>query len=110
MLYTSIQFSVGIQDAGLFVDTAENNNKFRMIDAVSGDTELPSDADHDKTVLVIAHRLNTIRSADKIIVLEKGKVIEEGNHETLMQMNGRYRRSFSLQKQMNGWNNRGETA
>ena len=67
--------------------------------------EAMSELCKDKTVLVIAHRLNTIRSADKIIVLEKGKVVEEGNHETLMQVNGRYRRSFALQKQMNGWNN-----
>lgn len=72
--------------------------------------EAMSELCKDKTVLVIAHRLNTIRSADKIIVLEKGKVIEEGNHETLMQMNGRYCGSFYLQKQMNGWNNKGETA
>ena len=67
--------------------------------------EAMSELCKDKTVLVIAHRLNTIRSADKIIVLEKGKVVEEGNHETLMQVNGRYRSSFALQKQMNGWNN-----
>ncbi len=72
--------------------------------------EAMSELCKDKTVLVIAHRLNTIRSADKIIVLEKGKIIEEGNHETLMQMNGRYCGSFYLQKQMNGWNNKGETS
>ena len=67
--------------------------------------EAMSELCKDKTVLVIAHRLNTILSADKIIVLEKGKIVEEGNHETLMQVNGRYRSSFALQKQMNGWNN-----
>lgn len=72
--------------------------------------EAMSELCKDKTVLVIAHRLNTIRSADKIIVLEKGKVIEEGDHETLMKMNGRYRSSFTLQRQMNGWNNKEATA
>ncbi len=70
--------------------------------------EAMSELCKDKTVLVIAHRLNTIRSADKIIVLEKGKIVEEGDHETLMRMNGRYRSSFALQKQMNGWNNNKE--
>lgn len=72
--------------------------------------EAMSELCKDKTVLVIAHRLNTIRSADKIIVLKKGKVIEEGDHETLMKMNGRYRSSFTLQRQMNGWNNKEATA
>ncbi len=65
--------------------------------------EAMSELCKDKTVLAIAHRLNTIRSADKIIVLDKGKVIEEGNHEILMEMNGQYRSSFTLQRQMNGW-------
>merc|ERR1711976_961551 len=47
----------------------------------------------NKTVIVIAHRLTTIQNADKIVVLEKGKVAEEGNHEQLMNSElGIYRR------------------
>ena len=42
----------------------------------------------NKTSLVIAHRLSTVQNADNIIVLEKGKVIEVGRHETLLNMNG----------------------
>ena len=49
-----------------------------------------------RTTLVIAHRLSTIRNADKIIVMGKGQVIEEGNHESLMQLQGTY---FSLVQQ-----------
>ncbi len=49
----------------------------------------------NKTVVVIAHRLSTVKNADKIIVLEKGKVIEEGNHQALVNLKGRY---FSLVK------------
>ena len=44
----------------------------------------------DKTSIVIAHRLSTIISADKIIVLDQGQIIEEGNHKTLMQKKGFY--------------------
>ena len=58
----------------------------------------------DKTVLVIAHRLNTIRGADKILVLDQGRIIEQGNHEELMIRGGTYRHMVELQEQMKNWN------
>jgi len=51
----------------------------------------------NRTAIVIAHRLSTIRKADKIIVLQDGKIIEEGNHETLITLNGAYARFVELQ-------------
>jgi ATP-binding cassette, subfamily B, bacterial len=51
----------------------------------------------DRTVFVIAHRLATVRRADRIIVLEKGQVIESGTHEQLLQQNGRYARFHAQQ-------------
>ena len=42
------------------------------------------------TTLVIAHRLTTIRNADKIVVIEKGRIIEEGNHKELIEKHGKY--------------------
>jgi ABC-type multidrug transport system fused ATPase/permease subunit len=48
-------------------------------------------------VLVIAHRLATVRDADQIVVLEAGQVVQRGNHEELLQAGGLYRRLYDLQ-------------
>lgn len=44
----------------------------------------------DKTVIAIAHRLSTLRAMDRIIVLDKGKVIEDGSHDELLKLGGIY--------------------
>lgn len=58
---------------------------------------------HGKTVIVIAHRLRTIADADKIIVLNEGRLEEEGTHEQLLAKDGLYARLYSIQQQSLGW-------
>ncbi|HEY6063065.1 MAG TPA: ABC transporter ATP-binding protein [Chitinophagaceae bacterium] len=52
----------------------------------------------NRTSIVIAHRLSTIRHADEIIVLQKGKIVERGNHEELLAQNGFYRKLVEMQE------------
>ncbi len=50
-----------------------------------------------KTIIIVSHRFSTVRNAERILVLSKGKVIEQGSHEELIKHNGLYARSFALQ-------------
>ncbi len=54
------------------------------------------------TMLMVAHRLSTIRHADNIIVLSHGRIVEEGSHEALLEQKGRYYRLYRLQFENNG--------
>ena len=60
-----------------------------------------------KTLLVIAHRLNTIRNADQILVISDGKITQSGTHETLMEEQGIYRSFVNVRENSCGRNNRG---
>lgn len=51
-----------------------------------------------RTTFIIAHRLSTIRSADQILVLHRGEIVERGNHDELMQLGGRYYQMYQLQQ------------
>jgi len=56
-----------------------------------------------KTVIVIAHRLRTVAGADKIVVLDDGRLIEEGSHDTLIKNKGLYERLYRIQQESLGW-------
>lgn len=56
-----------------------------------------------KTVLVIAHRLSTITSADQILVIDEGRVVEQGDHDTLIKQQGLYRRMWEAYRHSRQW-------
>jgi len=51
----------------------------------------------NRTSLIIAHRLSTIQNADTIIVLENGKIVQQGNHQELINKDGLYKRLINMQ-------------
>lgn len=57
----------------------------------------------NKTVLVIAHRMRTVAGADHIVVLEKGRVAQQGTPQELMEQGGLYRRMAELQSETSRW-------
>ena len=81
----------------LFLDEATNAldsiNERKIVDALNN-------AFQQRTVVVIAHRLSTIRNADQIVVLDKGFIVEAGNHKTLMEKRGHYFELVSSQMQV----------
>ncbi len=58
---------------------------------------------HEKTVIMIAHRLKTVRSADQIIVVNKGRIVQRGTHKELMQADGIYRIFVTGREKAVGW-------
>jgi len=51
----------------------------------------------NKTTLAVAHRLSTIATMDRLVVLDRGEITEEGNHATLLKLNGLYSKLWSRQ-------------
>jgi len=58
---------------------------------------------HGKTVIMIAHRLSTIRSADKIIVVDKGCLMEQGRHDELLEKRGKYSDMWNVYTKALDW-------
>jgi ATP-binding cassette subfamily B protein len=83
-----------ILDEALAYSDAENENLIqKAIDRLI----------ESKTVIIIAHRLSSIQGADQILALDKGKIVEQGTHETLMAQDSLYRELWTIQNQVDAW-------
>ena len=57
----------------------------------------------NKTIIMIAHRLKTVRHADQIVVVDKGRIVQRGNHDQLMKEDGIYKRFVDARKKAVSW-------
>lgn len=98
--------SVGQRQLISFIRAYVYNPSILILDEATSNIDNESEAliqlatdklTENRTSIVIAHRLTTISKANKIFVLEKGQVIESGSHETLIELDGAYRKLFELQ-------------
>ena len=91
---------ISIARAIIILDEATANvdpeNEKELMEAVSELTQ-------EKTVIMIAHRLKTVRHADQILVVDKGQIVQRGTHEELMAQDGIYRRFISGRERAVGW-------
>lgn len=65
--------------------------------------EAVSELTHNKTVVMIAHRLKTVRSADRIFVIDHGEIVQQDTHAELVAVDGLYRRFVVERRQAAGW-------
>ena len=67
---------------------------------ISGQRSLEGDPTRSMTVIIVAHRLSTVRNADRIFVIENGRVVERGNHDELVEIQGGHYNAL-ISRQMN---------
>ena len=105
LLYTSKQrISIAraiMKDAPIVIlDEATANvdpeNEKDLMNAVDALTK-------EKTIIMIAHRLKTVRHADQIVVVDKGRIVQQGTHEQLMKQEGIYKRFVDARQQAVSW-------
>ena len=80
-----------------FTSALDMENEYEILNSINNLIK-------DKTVIIIAHRMETIKNADHIIVLDKGKIMQEGTHNQLVNQEGIYKNFILTKKRVSSWN------
>ena len=86
-----------LDEATANVDPENENELMQAIQALTA----------EKTVIMIAHRLKTVEHADQIMVVDHGKIVQQGTHAELMEQDGIYKRFISERREAAGWKVKG---
>lgn len=101
VLVDATNFSTGEKQLISFARALAKNPKILILDEATANVDSKTEQriqkgievlSKNRTTLIIAHRLSTIKNADKIYVLDKGEIVEQGNHESLVKLNGVYKK------------------
>ena len=84
------------KDGAFSFANVDPENEKELMDAIQELTQ-------EKTVIMIAHRLKTVRHADQILVVDKGQIVQCGTHDELMEQDGIYRHFISGREKAVGW-------
>ena len=82
-----------LDEATANVDPENEKDLMNAVDALT----------KEKTIIMIAHRLKTVRHADQIVVVDKGRIVQQGTHEQLMKQEGIYKRFVDARQQAVSW-------
>lgn len=82
-----------LDEATANVDPENEKELMEAIDALT----------KEKTIIMIAHRLKTVRNADQIVVIDKGRIVQQGTHNQLMKQEGIYKRFVDSREQAVSW-------
>ena len=82
-----------LDEATANVDPENEKELMEAIDALT----------KEKTIIMIAHRLKTVRNADQIVVIDKGKIVQQGTHNQLMKQEGIYKRFVDSREKAVSW-------
>ena len=88
--------SVKVEDGKIAQIQAQPENEQALLSAISELTK-------NKTLISIAHRLSTVENADRIIVIDQGRIAQQGTHQSLISQEGIYRNFLNLKLASAGW-------
>ena len=93
IMYRNTDFIV-MDEPSAALDPISEQKLYEMLDELS----------RQKTLIVVSHRLSSVKNMDRILFFEDGQIVEDGSHTELMQKNGKYARMFKVQAKRYGDN------